>query len=284
MATKPLKMTGIGLKDDHLDDFLMAKPPVAWVEVDTESYFIDGGKRKQQLLAVRDHCPISLHGNGLSLASTDELNWQHLAKLRALSLQVDACLISDHLAWSSINGHYLHECLPFPYTEEMLNHLVTRINHVQTYLGRKILIENCPAYVHFSSSTLHEAAFLNEVAKQADCDILLDLTSLYVSAMNLNVSPTHYLRTLDPARVQALHLSGFKTAQLPDEHCLVASKDQAILPPMWSLFSEAIKILGAKPTIIEWNEALPPLETLVHEAEHAETLMRETYVATKLAG
>lgn len=284
MGTKPLKMTGIGLQDDHLDDFLKTKPPVAWVEVDTESYFMNGGKRKQQLLAVREHCPISLHGSGLSLASTDELNWQHLAKLRELSLQIDACLISDHLAWSSINGHYLHECLPFPYTDDMLEHIVTRINHVQTYLGRSILIENCPAYLHFNASTLHEAAFLNEVAERTQCDILLDLTSIYVSATNLNVNPLHYLRTLSPKRVQELHISGFKTVQLGDDPYLLASKDQTILPGIWSLYREAIKQFGAKPTIVEWHHSLPSLDTLTAEAEHAETLMRETYVAAKLAG
>ncbi|HEU5281160.1 MAG TPA: DUF692 domain-containing protein [Gammaproteobacteria bacterium] len=284
MATKSLKMTGIGLRDDHLDDFLIHQPKVAWVEVDTESFFTDGGKRKQQLLALREHYPISLHGKGLSLASADELNWQHLAKLRELSLQIDACLISDHLAWSSINGHYLHECLPFPYTDDMLEHIVTRINHVQTYLGRKILIENCPAYLHFNTATMHEAAFLNEVAKRTQCDIVLDLTSLYVSAMNLNFNPLHYLRTFSSQHVQELHISGFKTANINEEPCLIASKDQPILPSVWSLYSEAIKQFGAKPTIIEWDHALPSLTTLIAEADHAETLMRETYVAAKLAG
>lgn len=253
-------------------------------EIESEAYFIQGGKRKQQLQTLAKHYPISLHGTGLSLASSDELNWQHLAKLRELCQDIDACLVSDHLAWTSINGHYLHTSLPLPYTDEMLTHLITRIKHVQTYLGRQLLIENCAHYLRFIDSTYSEANFLNELAEQTQCGISLDLTSLYVSSQNLNFNAQQYLRTIHPKHIQSLHIGAFKTRFLNGEQMLIASKDQPIPAAIWALYHEAIKQLGAKPTLIEWETALPTIETFFEEAKTAEKHMRDAYVAAKLAG
>src|SRR5690348_13716759 len=122
-----LLLSGFGLRPEHYQAILHQRPPVAWVEVHSENYFSEGGNAITLLEKIRRDYPISLHGVSLSLGSTDELNWSHLKQLRDLMQRVDASLVSEHLAWSSINGHYLHDLLPLPYTEEALNHVATRI-------------------------------------------------------------------------------------------------------------------------------------------------------------
>lgn len=280
-----LLLTGIGLRAPHYTEFLEKKPGVAWLEVHSENYFAEGGKALRILEKVRRDYPISLHGVGLSLGSADDLNWQHLKKLRDLTLHIDPCLLSDHLSWSSIDGHHLHDLLPLPFTEEARDHLVTRIQQVQDYLNRQILIENISSYVRFTCSTLSEQDFLREVALKSGCGILLDINNIYVSATNLGFNPDTYLAAIPSHLVQEIHLAGFTTTTIEDKEVLIDSHNRPVVPAVWDLYRQAIQQLGRKPTIIEWDSDLPTLDTLCLEAYRAEKIMKETvYDTAKLTG
>lgn len=276
-----LLLTGVGLRTNHYTEFLEKKPSVAWVEVHSENYFCDGGKPLKILEKIRASYPVSLHGVSLSLGSVDDLNWQHLKQLRDLINYINPCLVSDHMSWSSINGQHLHDLLPLPYTEEALNHIVTRIQTVQDFLNRQILIENISSYVQFTSSSIPEQEFLREVALKSGCGILLDINNIYVSATNLGFNPESYFSAIPSNLVQELHLAGFSTCMINDREVLVDSHNRPVVPAVWDLYRKAIEVLGRKPTIIEWDSDLPPLETLCLEAYRAEKIMRETYVAAK---
>jgi uncharacterized protein (UPF0276 family) len=278
----PLQLTGIGLRAQHYSEFLEKKPAVAWLEIHSENYFAEGGKPLHTLEQLRHNYPISMHGVGLSLGSTDELNWNHLKKLRDLIDRIQPCLVSEHLSWSSINGQYLHDLLPLPYTEETLQHLVSRIQQTQDYLQRQILIENISSYVQFTSA-MPEQDFLSALAKQSGCGILLDINNIYVSAMNLDFDPEKYIDAIPPELVQELHLAGFSSSIINGKEVLIDSHNRAIVPAVWDLYRYAIEHLGLKPSIIEWDSDLPSLETLCLEAYRAESIMREIYATAKHA-
>lgn len=278
-----LLLTGIGLRTEHYSDFLEKRPGVAWVEVHSENYFIDGGRPLRVLEKIRADYPVSLHGVSLSLGSTDELNWQHLKKLRDLVTFINPCLVSDHMSWSSLDGQYMHDLLPLPYTEEALAYLVSRIQTVQDYLNRQILIENISSYVQFPSSSMPEQDFLREAAKQSGCGILLDINNIYVSATNLGFNPENYLKAIPAELVQELHLAGFSTSIVEEKEVLIDTHNRPVVPAVWDLYRKSVQLLGRKPTIIEWDSDLPALETLCLEAYRAENIMRETYVASKYA-
>lgn len=277
-----LQLTGIGLRAPHYHEFLERRPGVAWVEVHSENFFGEGGKPLAVLEKVRAQYPVSLHGVGLSIGSSDDLNWQHLKKLRDLVKRVDPCLVSDHLSWSSVSGQYLHDLLPLPYTPYALAHVVARVQTVQDYLGRQLLIENIASYVHYPSSTLSEAEFLTALATQSGCGILLDLNNIHISTTNLGGNPAAYLAQLSPAHIQEIHLAGFEAIKLGDKEVLIDSHNAPVSPAVWDLYRQAIKQFGAKPTIVEWDTDLPALDTLCLEAYRAEKIMRDVYAAAKL--
>lgn len=278
-----LRLTGIGLRMPHYTEFIDERPKVAWIEVHAENYFAEGGKALRVLEKLRADYPISLHGVGLSLGSADELNWQHLQKLRDLITRIEPCLVSDHLSWSSIDGQYLHDLLPLPYTEESLQHIVSRIQQTQTYLDRSILIENISNYIEYEHSTMPEYTFLKEAASKSGCGILLDVNNIYVSTTNLTQDAHTYLSAIPPQLVQEIHLAGFSTTVIKDKEILIDSHNRPIVPAVWDLYRKAIEMLGPKPTIIEWDKDLPPLQTLCLEAYRAEKIIRDTYVTTKHA-
>lgn len=280
----PLSLTGIGLRTPHYSEVLEKRPGVAWLEVHSENYFGDGGKPLHILEKIRKDYPISLHGVSLSLGSADELNWQHLKKLKDLAARIRPCLISEHLSWSSVEGQYLHDLLPLPYTEEALTHVVQRIQQVQDYLHTQILIENISSYMTYPISAMPEQEFLTQVAQRSGCGILLDVNNVYVNATNLGFDPVTYIAAMPSALVQEIHLAGFTSSTVGDTEVLIDTHNQLIAPAVWDLYSQTIKHLGHKPTIIEWDSDLPTLETLYLEAYRAEKIMREHYAAAKLTG
>jgi uncharacterized protein (UPF0276 family) len=279
--TTPLLLTGIGLRPSHYESLLQNPPGVAWLEVHSENYFAEGGKASTTLERFRKDYPISLHGVGLSIGSTDELNWSHLKKLRDLCHRIQPCLVSEHLSWSSINGRHLPDLLPLPYTEEALNHVCERIQQVQDYLGRQILIENISAYLSYTHSSMPEWEFLRTVAATTQCGILLDINNIYVSAYNLKFDAEEYITQLVPACVQEIHLAGFSTSSHKD--MLIDSHNNRVAPDVWELYRFAINHVGRKPTIIEWDNDVPALDTLYKEARHAEGIQKEVYETAKSA-
>lgn len=279
-----LSLTGIGLRTQHHAEILAKLPKVAWLEVHSENFLAEGGKSLYTLEQARKHYPISLHGVALSIGSSDDLNWQHLKKLRDLIDRIDPCLVSDHLAWSSFEGQYFHDLFPLPYTAESLLHVIQRVKQVQDYLNRQILIENISSYVSFTASTIPEWDFLQEVASQSGCGILLDVNNLYVSATNLGFNPKTYLSALSSNSIQEIHVAGFSSVTMGEKEILIDSHSKQVVPAVWDLFRQAIKQFGVKPTIIEWDTNLPSLETLCLEAYRAEQIIRETYATTKLTG
>src|SRR5262245_56259341 len=175
---------GAGLRREHYAEVIRTRPPIDWFEVISENFMVPGGNPRRVLRAVREHYPVVLHGVSLSIGSTDPLDERYLDELAALARDIEPAWVSDHLCWTGVRGHNAHDLLPLPYTEEALAHVVARVERVQERLGRRILLENPSSYLTFRHSTMGEAEFLAEVARRADCGILLDVNNIYVSAHN----------------------------------------------------------------------------------------------------
>ena len=279
-----LQLTGIGLRTPHMSEFLDTKPGVAWVEVHSENYFGEGGRPTHHLEQVRKDYPVSLHGVSMSLGSADDLNWQHLNQLRDLHHRIDACLISEHLSWSSLNGQYFHDLLPLPYTEEALEHVSAKIQQVQEFLNKQILIENISAYLSYLHSTIPEWEFIAELSKRSGCGILLDVNNIYVSSVNLGFNPFDFINAIPADAIQEIHLAGFSASIVDGKEVLVDTHNNPVVPAVWDIFRYTIERVGPKPTIIEWDTDLPTLDKLCMEAYRSEEIIREAYVATKRTG
>ena len=100
---------GIGLRPPHYQAILAEAPQVSFLEVHSENFFGDGGQPQRYIERFREDYPISTHGVGLSLGSTDPLDHGHLGKLKRLVDAIDPVLISEHLCWVGVNGRYLND-------------------------------------------------------------------------------------------------------------------------------------------------------------------------------
>lgn len=272
-AGKTLPCTaGIGLRAPHYREILQTLPALGWVEAHSENFF-GGGAPLHTLLKVRAHYPVSLHGVGMGLASSSPLDWQHLSALRKLCDAVQPAAVSEHLCWNAAAGLVVNDLLPFPYTEAALSRVAIRIEQVQEKLGRRLLVENLSSYLSFPHSAMSEGEFLAELVRRTGCGILFDVENLYVNTRNLGVDAAAFIDAIPAAAVQEYHLAGYSVR----DGCLVDTHDHPVYPEVWELYEYALRKIGPRPTLIEWDSDLPPLPVLLGEAAQAQRRMEECH-------
>lgn len=265
VAERPYLGFGLGLRTDHYHSVLAERPPVDWFEILTENYMVSGGKPLHFLDRIRADYPMVMHGVSLSVGSTDTLNRAYLRELKALIARVEPEWVSDHLCWTGVDGRNLHDLLPLPYTDEAVRHVAGRVMQVQDYLGRRILLENVSSYLTYQISQMSEWDFLNAVAEQADCLILLDINNIYVSSHNHCFDPLAYLNAIPPQRVMQFHLAGHTR----HGDVIVDTHDQPVIDPVWALYAAAVRRFGCVSTMIERDDNIPPLNELLTELDQA---------------
>lgn len=262
---------GVGLRSAHYQTVLETLPDVPWFEALTDNYMGNGGLPLHYLEKIREHYPITFHGVGLSLGSLDPLDNRYIQKLKERIKRYQPSLVSDHLCWSSYDGVHGNDLFPMPYTQEALNHMVDRIQQVQDALSQRIVVENVSSYVTFQSDEMTEWEFLSELVKRADCDLLCDVNNIYVSARNHQFDPMVYLKALPHDRIREIHLAGYEDegTHLLDTH------GEAVHPPVWELYKQAIELIGPVATLIEWDNNIPVFETLHLEAKKAAQILEQ---------
>jgi len=285
MALFPPLGHGLGLRTRHYGDVTGegegsdALDGIDWFEAITENFLVAGGNPRRVLRAVRERRPVVLHGVSLSIGSVDPLDEDYLDRVAALCDELEPALVSDHLCWSSLGGHTVHDLWPMPYTAEALAHDASRDARVQDRLGRRILLENPSSYATFAGDELSEPAFLAELARRADCGILLDVNNVHVSCRNHGWDPAAYLAAIPAERVGYLHLAGHTR----EDDLLIDTHDQVVCDEVWALYAEAVARFGAA-TCLERDDHVPPLGELVGELGRAREIARQAGAAREAAG
>lgn len=261
---------GIGLRSVH-HDAIGSRPAVGWLEAHTENYFHDGGTAVRALERARANYPLSLHGVGLALGSADGIDFEHLARVRRAIRRFEPALVSEHACWGHAGGEHFNDLLPLPFTDEAVEWLAAQVRDAQDFLGTRLLIENVSAYVAFEHSHLSEWEFLGAVAARSGCGLLLDVNNVYVSARNLGIDAQAFIDGVPAAAVGEIHLAGHAVC----DGVLIDTHGSRVCDDVWALYRHAIARLGPRPTLIEWDTDIPPLETLVAEAARADAILGE---------
>lgn len=264
-ANPPFHGFGLGLRAQHYSEFLGGPVPVDFVEVISENFMISGGRPLHVLDRVRERYPVALHGVSMSIGSADGLDRDHLARLKALVDRVDPLFVSDHLCWTRIDGFNSHDLLPLPYTGEAMEVVCSNISHAQDVLGRTMLIENPSSYVQFSESDATEWQFIEEMCARTGCDLLLDVNNIFVSASNHGFDARAYIDGIPAQRVRQIHLAGHSQGA----DLLIDTHDREVPATVWDLYAAALAHVGPVATMIERDDAIPPLGDLLAELDIA---------------
>lgn len=274
---------GVGLRHPHMSDFVAGTPKTAWVEIHSENFFAPGGPRLAELDAVRSHYPVSCHGVGLSLGSAEGIDENHLSTLSTLVNRIEPGLVSEHLSFSVVDGVYVNDLLPLPYTEEVLAIMVRNVGHVQSTLGRQLLVENPSSYLTFAESVIPEWEFLSALVERTGCGLLLDVNNIYVSAENNDFNTNQYIENIPGDAVHEIHLAGHLVDGEGEEQLLIDTHSDVVAEAVWAVYEAALEIIGPRPTLIEWDTDIPALDVLLAEAEQAQRRMGTDLGASDVA-
>lgn len=268
MADSLIQGVGVGLRQPHYQKFIEHDANVPWVEILTDNYLFSKGLLREKLLSIREYYPMVMHGVGLNIGSVDPLNHEYLLAIKALITEVKPNWLSDHLCWTGVDATYSHDLLPLPYTEQALNHVVSRVQQVQETIDSPLLLENVSSYISFKQADFSEAEFLNAVAKRSGCYILLDVNNVYVSAHNHHFSAVDYLATINPDYVKQFHLAGYQQRN----DLLLDTHGAEVHPPVWDLYQKALGLFPNTPTNIEWDNDIPSWDKLYQQVKLAENI------------
>lgn len=255
---------GLGLRTPHYEDVLRLESGVDFFEVISENFMLDGGKPLYYLDAVAERFPVVLHGVSMSIGSVDPPSRAYLEKLRTLADRTRARWVSDHLCWTMSGGHNSHDLLPLPYSHEALALLIGRVRDIQDVLERPLVLENISTYATVAPQQMQEWDFLNALTRATGCKLLLDINNVFVNARNHGFEAEGFLDAIDVDSVQQMHLAGHTDN---GDH-VIDTHDQPIAAPVFELYDHAVKRFGPISTLIERDDNIPPLTTLIEELDH----------------
>jgi uncharacterized protein (UPF0276 family) len=259
---------GLGLRKEHYAQFLDTGVDVDFVEVISENFMVAGGQPRDILRKIRARHPVALHGVSMSIGSADGLDPNYLRRLKALVDEIDPLFVSDHLSWSRIGNFNSHDLLPMAYTREALDLVCANISLAQDTLGRAMLFENPASYLAFDDAAMTEWEFLAEMTKRSGCELILDVNNVYVSATNHGFNPLAFLDGIPAAKIRQIHLAGHSQG----DKMLIDTHDGPVCDAVWTLYRDAISVLGPVATMIERDDHIPPLAELLAELDIARLL------------
>jgi hypothetical protein len=262
---------GLGFKPEHFGEALASPAAGLWFEVHAENYMVAGGPRLAMLERLRDERPLSLHGVGMSLAGAAPPDPDHLAALKRLVDRFEPTLVSEHLAWSRLDGRCFPDLLPVPRTNEVLARLAENVGRVQDALGRQILIENPTHYLALRDHSWSETSFLAELARRSGCGLLIDVNNVVVGAHNVGFDASAWLHSIPADYVGEVHLAGHSLDA--EGTLLIDSHDEPVSEQVWMLYHELTARIGSRPTLIERDGNIPPFAELMRERERAQGIL-----------
>ena len=140
----------------------------------------------------------------------------------------------------------------------------------QEAVGRPVMVENPSTYLRHAQSDRAEPQFLAELCQRSGCGLLLDVNNVFVSTENHGDDAHAYLAAIAHLPIGEIHLSGHHLRQIGNRAIRIDDHGSPVSDPVWALYDHALSLIGPRPTLVEWDSALPPLETLLAEAGKAQ--------------
>ena len=245
-------LTELAARDDRLEVDFLEIAPENWIGV--------GGRFSRRFRDLTARYPFVSHGLSLSLGGPGPLDRAYLERLRRFLDEHAVLCYSEHLSYCSDDGH-LYDLMPIPFTEAAARRVATRIVEVQEALERRIAVENV-SYYAAPGAEMSELEFLNAVLERADCDLMLDVNNIYVNAINHGYDARGFLTGVPARRVAYMHVAGH---YVEAEDLRVDTHGADVCDPVWALLGDAYRHCGVKPTVLERDFNIPPLEALMRE-------------------
>jgi uncharacterized protein (UPF0276 family) len=250
---------GLGLRREFINDIDSLETKPDWFEIVPENWIHTPNMYQKVFDNIAKDYPIVAHGVSLSIGSFDILNYDFLKELKAFLDRYDIKIYSEHLSFSSLEGLQSYELLPMPMNEESIQHIVNRVDEVQNYLQRELILENA-TYYYTPESDISEIEFINEVFKRSGAKMLLDINNIYVNSLNHDFKPYEFVDSLDLSQVIYYHVAGHSKF----DDIYIDTHGSKVKDDVFDLLEYTLKNHKVPP-MIERDNNIPPINILMKE-------------------
>lgn len=261
--------TGLGLRQEFLNELIDdPNQPIDFLEIAPENWIKVGGKRLLTFERYVEKYPFALHGLSLSIGGPDPLNIELVKSIKSFMRHYNINTYSEHLSYCSDAQGYLYDLLPIPFTEEAVRYVADRIKVVQDILEQPLVLENA-SYYATPNQQISELDFILEVVKASGCKLLLDVNNVYVNSINHHYDSANFIQQLPTEAIEYLHIAGHfqKEADL-----IIDTHGANVRDEVFQLLDITYRHHGVKPTLLERDFNIPPLEELLLETKHIQQL------------
>ncbi|MGH8519270.1 MAG: HvfB family MNIO-type RiPP peptide maturase [Panacagrimonas sp.] len=259
---------GLGLRRELVEPLAgTSAGAIGFLEVAPENWMSRGGKYAREFRSFTERFPFTTHGLSLSIGSPSPLDEAFVRRLGQFLKLHGIRDYSEHLTYCSDDGH-LYDLMPIPFTAEAVEYVAARVRRVQDILERRIALENA-SYYAAPGQEMSELEFVRAVVERADCDLLLDVNNIWVNSINHRYDPVQFLDGLPGERIRYIHIAGHYEEA---EDLRVDTHGADVISPVWDLLDHAYARFGVRPTLLERDFNIPPLDELMVEIEHINSL------------
>ena len=261
---------GVNLRLEYIDEVLDKRPKgIDYFEIIPDN-FLTPGPHHHKLEQINKQYKLSFHCVNMNIGGIGKLNESYLAQIRELIEHYQPIYLSDHLALEEFNGVYFHDLLPLPYTDASLDNAATRVDYLQNFFQRELLIENLSVYDSFDNQYT-EVEFLNKLGKLTDCKFLFDLNNIWVNELNGGEKASTIINQIDIKRVEELHIAAPNLDGAP----FIDTHEDIPTPEVFELLKNVLKIKpnlhityerdDNLPTYVKWLDELNYVIEKIHE-------------------
>lgn len=207
---------GLGWRSEIAAHIMTHLESIDIVEVVADNYFTASTKTIQSLQFLSKQIPVSLHGVGMGLVSSEVVAAAQVEKMARLVDKVKPESWSEHMAFVRAGGIEIGHLAAPPRNAQTIECALNNISKASKIVGSYPHLENIATLVQPPASTLSESKWVTEIIQNSNSYLLLDLHNLYANAINFGMNPETMLLQFPLQRVSTVHISGGCWIKTPD--------------------------------------------------------------------
>ncbi len=259
---------GLGLRYSFAEEVIKRNYGPSWFELAPENWMRRGGFFRKTLERIRSSFPIVCHGLSLSIGSPDEINMKFLKEVKKFLDDFEISVYSEHLSFSSLNGEYLYDLFPLPFTEDTVKRVAKKVKIVEEILERPLILENI-SYYWRPFGDMEEWEFINAVLEESGAYLLLDVNNVYVNSVNHNYDPYEFIENLNLSKVAYIHVAGHERF----ERIIIDTHGSPLIEEVYNLLKFTLERTGKVPVLLERDNNIPPYDELLKEVKKLEEIV-----------
>ena len=208
----PVLGAGLGYQDELHQDIVAHRDAIDFLEVPTDQFLRQMPEWHDRLLELKGNFSTVAHGVYMSLGDASGAHVDYLDRLIPYLDTLDPVWFSDHIDMGNIPedelGMYFHG-MQVPFTHEQAAVFRHNMQVFSERVRRPLLVENIfYKFVFPMPNGLSEPAFIGEILKDSEWGLLLDVTNVYINALNFGFDPYAWLEQAPLERTVEIHVAG----------------------------------------------------------------------------